>query len=901
MTNDRLGHYHLEDQLGAGGMGVVYRATDTRLNRHVAIKVVKDELSKDPKWMARFRREAQVLASLSHPNIGAIYGIEEDQGVTFLVLELVSGETLADRLMKGRLRPREVAEIGRQIADALKSAHQRGIVHRDLKPANIKIGDDGRVKVLDFGLAKTVEEGASAGTTSWAPTVTQAGVVLGTVPYMSPEQARGEPVDSATDIWAFGCILYEMLTGALAFGGSSAQDILVKVLDREPSWQSLPDSTPAALRTLVRRCLHKDRRSRLQDIGDARIELDELATLSTGEAAALESASVPRRWSRWTGVAAGGALLASVGLLAVTLTRDTVPASDLRVLRFTVDLPEDQIIQPGFNPDLALSPDGTHLAFTSFPGPVFVRQLDSLQNRPLEASTGFGGGPMFSPDGSSLAFISGNAVFSWVRPFQRAALSGGAAVTLTEYDMFHRGEWGPDGRLYWTAHYPGGIVRIPESGGDVEPVTELDLQAEERSHRFADLLPGGRALIYTTAFAGIDSYDDARIDLWDLQTRQRKTLIIGGTSAAYSPSGHIVYARAGKLFAVPFDLNRLEVTGSAFEVLEGVLMSRNTGAANFSLSERGDLAYAPGSAEGGHRTLVWVDRSGNAEPLPLPPASYLHPRISPDGRSLAVEIEGPNHDVYLYDFSRAVLSKVTTDGLSHAPVWSPDGQRLAFRSWQAGGMTMWWMPADRSGGPERLEPNGTRQSAVSFSPDGKFLTFDQQDPATRGDAWVLPLEGTHDPQPVARSAFAEGSAKFSSDGRWIAYASNESGRPEVYVQPFPGPGPKIQISNNGGIDPVWRRSSGELYYREGNRMMAVSVTTAADFRASAPRQLWEGDYSRGMASSCGMPTVSSANYDVTADGQRFLMVRDADQQVASTQVVVVLNWAEELKAMAQPR
>jgi hypothetical protein len=391
------------------------------------------------------------------------------------------------------------------------------------------------------------------------------------------------------------------------------------------------------------------------------------------------------------------------------------------------------------------------------------------------------------------------------------------------------------------------------------------------------------------------SYDEARIDVLDLQNGQRKTLVAGGTSAVYAPSGHIVYARAGTLLAVPFDVARLEVTGSPFEVLDGVMMSSNTGAALFTLSRGGDLAYVPGRAEGGRRTLVWVDRSGKADPLPLPPASYLYPRLSPDGQQLAVEIEGPNHDFHVYDFDRAVMTKMTTDGESHDPVWSPDGTRLAFRSWQHGGMTMWWMPADRSAASERLTV-GTRQSPVSFSPDGKFLAFDEKNENTSDDVRVVAVQDKS-VRPVADTRFAEGSAKFSPDGRWIAYSSDESGRPQVYVQAFPGPGPKIQISNDGGTDPVWQRSGGELYYRTLTGMMAVTVATAPKFRASTPRVLWKGQYSRGLGSSCGMPGVASSNYDVTADGQRFLMVRD-DDDITATRIVVVLNWVEELKRAA---
>jgi Tol biopolymer transport system component len=563
----------------------------------------------------------------------------------------------------------------------------------------------------------------------------------------------------------------------------------------------------------------------------------------------------------------------------------------------TVDLPPNRTIGPEFNSKVALSPDGTHLAFTPVPGPVYIRRLDGLTNEPLEITktNGFRGAPLFSPDGASISFIEFNSSFGWARPFLSAPIAGGASTRLFDYDSFFKGDWARDGSIYWTSSYAGGIVRIRDSGGPIEPVTELDTKKSERSHRFADLLPDGRALIYTAAFEDISSYNDARIELWDLARRQAKTLIDGGTSGAYSPSGHIVYARQGKLFAAAFDLRRQEVTGTPFEVLDGVMMSGNTGAAHFSLSDRGDLAYVPGGSDGGNRTLVWVNRSGKAEPLPLPPASYLYPRISPDGGSLAVEIEGPSHDFYVYDFARTVLSKVTTDGLSHAPLWSPDGKQIAFRSWQAGGMTMWMMPADRSAAPMRLDPSGTRQSPVSFSPDGKFLSFDQKDPETRDDVMVLPLGGNRAPVPVARSRFLEGSGKFSPDGRWIAYAAFESGRPEIWVQAFPGPGLKLQISNAGGIDPVWRRGGGELYYRSGDKMMAVTVTTSPTFKAGPPRVLWEGVYSRGTASSCGMPGVTSSSYDVSADGERFLMVRD-DAPPDASRIIVVLNWAQEVKA-----
>jgi len=897
-----IGQFVIHGPLGAGGMGEVYEAEDTRLHRRVALKVIRREVASDPVRRARLEREASAVARLNHPNIVTVHSLDEHGGILFITMELIEGATLSAALPAHGFPLERLLQLTVQLVDALSAAHGLGIVHRDLKPANIMITRDDAVKVLDFGLSRlAVDESGGKDTTD---SLTIDGHLVGTAPYMSPEQIEGRPADVRSDLFSLGIVMFEMATGQRPFSGRTPLATLTSILkDTPPLACDVNPGVPEELGRIIDRCLVKDPARRMQSAIDLRGQLEDLSSRRVGRRG--------RAWSgahtRWLGTRTRIAAAVSIvimpmvaGGLWLGFVRANAPAGEHRVTRFSVDVPRGAI-GGGFNSSLALSPDGTRLAMTPLPGPVWIRRFDSIETRPLEssASPGFRGAPLFSPDGTTLSFIQGNAIIAWARPFYKAALSGGAAVKLAEYDAFHKGDWAEDGWIYWTAHYPGGIVRIADAGGDIENVTELG--PGERSHRFASVLPGGQALIYTVAFDGIDNYDDARIDLWDLQSHERKTLITGGADATYSPSGHIVYARAGKLLAVPFDLSRRQVTGDPFEVLDGVLMSSNTGAAQFSLSRHGDLAYVPGVAEGAHRTLMWVDRSGKTEPLPLPPAAYLYPRLSPDGRYLAVEIEGPNHDFYIYDFARAVLTKMTTDGQSHDPVWMPDGKRLAFRSWVAGGMTMWTMPADRSVGPVRLDPAGTRQSPVSFSPDGRFLTFDQKDPDTRDDAWVLPLDGNARPQPVARSRFGEGSAKFSPDGHWIAYASDESGKSEVYVQPFPGPGPKVQISNAGGFDPVWRRSGGELYYRTGKTMMVASITTASDIRVSAPKQLWEGTFSDGSGSSCGMPGVSSSNYDVTANGQRFLMVRDDDRAMAGTKVEVVLNWAEELKSRSDGR
>lgn len=903
--DSRLGHYVIRGMLGAGGMGEVYEAEDTRLHRRIALKVVHRDVASDSSRRPRLEREAAAAAKLNHPNIVTLHSIEEHDAVLFLTMELIEGTTLAETIAQGALPVGRVLALAVQLADALAAAHACGIVHRDLKPANVMITRDGVLKVLDFGLSRVAVDEAAA--TRSTEALTADGALVGTVPYMSPEQIQGNAADWRSDIFSLGIVLFEMSTGRTPFSGKTPLATLTAIVkDVPPLASEVNAGVPVELARLIDRCLAKEPLRRTQSALDARHQLEDVGRLleSPPFGGRLRWPSVYRtRRGRRTarGLLAAGMLLGVAGLIWLLLPRPSTVRRE--VVRFAVDLPQNQVFLASLNPDVTWSRDGARIAFTPFTGPVSIRPVDSLNTQPLEATSapGFRGAPLFSPDGAYLSFIEGNAIFSSSRPFQKAALSGGAAVELTEYDMFHRGDWSADGWIYWTAQYPGGIVRIRDSGGEIEKVTDLDLARGERSHRFAGLTADGQAIIYTVGFDGIDSYDDARIDLWDLKTRRRRTLFAGGMAAVYSPPGHIVYARAGKLFAVAFDARKQEVAGSPFEVVDGVLMSGNTGAAQFAVSSRGDLAYVPGAAEGGRRRLVWVDRTGSETPLTLPEASYLYPRISPDGRSFAVEIEGPNHDFYVYDIARSVLSKMTTDGLSHAPVWTPDGKRLAFRSWQAGGMTLWWMPADRSANAERLDPSGTRQSPVSFSPDGQFLAIDQKGAATRDDVWVLPITSGRRPEPLAGSRFGEGSGKFSPDGRWIAYSSDESGRPQVYVQRFPGPGAKVQISKDGGIDPVWRRSGGELYYRGQGKMWVVSVATSGEFKASAPEELFADKYSAGAASSCGMPGVSSSNYDVTADGQRFLMVRDDDSALVGKKVVVVLNWAEELAAREERR
>ncbi len=923
MVGRTLGHYRVESELGAGGMGIVYEGTDTRLGRKVAIKLLHPSLVEDADRMTRFEREARMLASLNHANIAAIHGLEEANGTKFLVLEYVPGDTLAARINSGTLSLREALDICRQIAEGLDAAHEKGIVHRDLKPANVKITPDGKVKVLDFGLAKAVESALPGGTEAETATVTvdvtHAGIVMGTSAYMSPEQACGKPVDRRTDVWAFGCVMFEALARKRTFGGETMAEVLAAVLEREPEWNALPAALPENLRSLLRRCLTKDPHRRLRDIGDARLELEEtLSGQAVTRAAQMAAAAAVPRWRR----ALWPASLSALILLAAGLgswkfmTRSGAPAPD--VIRFTHALPQGHRMPPGWNPGVIFSPDGRTVAFDYDVDGIptaFQRRLDELDQKPLggvkHLST-----PVFSPDGRWVAMVDNMA-----HALKKVAIAGGAPVALAATDMFGRGDWGSDGYIYFTDRYPGGIHRVPEGGGPAEPVTTLDAQKGEFTHRHAQLLPGGKAIMFTVVAATMRSYDDARIEIQTLDTKRRILVHEGGFGARYSPSGHIVYANGGNLYALPFDPRTLETKGLPVRVIEGVQMSRNTGAAYFDVSPTGGLAYVPGLVEGGARTLVWVDRGGRETPLPLKPNSFLFPRISPtDENRIAVEVEGATHNLFIYDVTRDVLRTLTTDGLSHAPVWMPDGRNLCYRSWKAGTMTMWSMPSDESREGQRLTTVGARQSAVSVSADGRYLAFNQMAdmpdgpaakkggdsmapdasiPMTTGsDIWILPLQGPdRAPRAFKKSIFDEASPRFSPDGKWVAYCSNQLGQAQVYVEAWPGPGMKEQITSEGGTDPIFSRDGRELFYRHGNRMMVVPVSTAGEFKAGRPTLLWEGEYSHGMSSSCGPPGVSSANYDVSANGQRFLMVKDEAHARFATNIVVILNWAQELRRL----
>jgi serine/threonine-protein kinase len=899
-TGVTLGSYRILEHIGAGGMGTVYKATDTKLGRPVALKLLRPELLKDALALARLEREARVLASLNHLRVAIIHGLEEHGGIQFLVLEYVPGPTLADRLRRGPLPIREAISVSKQIAEALEAAHALQIIHRDLKPANIKVSENGQVKVLDFGIAKTIERPSEVGPETSTPTLlhslTDRLTILGTAAYMSPEQTRGKEVDTRADIWSFGCVLFEALTGRRAFQGETITETLAAVLEREPDWAALPNTTPRALQTLVKRCLRKDPSSRLRDVGDARIELEDLLSAPAAQEPAHQKSTMTRRTalSALLGAAAGAAVTGGVAISRYRL----LPPRNLT--RFSIEMPEGEFHVPSWNKRVALSPDGRYLGFNTltarFEQFPYLRALGELESKRAKAAEG-GAVFFFSPDSRWVGFIyaPGNVAVS----IRKLPLGGGPPSTVCPTDNFLGATWAEDDNIYFVPEFPSGVSRVPAAGGQPVEIVKIDFDKGERQHKYPCALPKGNAVMFTTATAQMVSFDEAHIVAYSPRSGQRTVLLEGGTHPRYSPSGHLLYARDAKIFAVPFDPSRLKLTGQAFLAMEGVLMSRNTGVANFDVSASGDLAYVPGICDGGARKLVWVDRNGSAEPVPLPAQSYLHPRLSPDNRRLAIEIEGPTHDLYVYDFDRGVLTKLTTDGVSHWPIWSPDGAELAYRSGPMAKFRLWRVQADRSRPPKEVPAVGISQSAESWSPDGEAIAYTALAPGTAPGIMVTHVDGAHPAEPFASGKAPAGSAKFSPDGRWLAYCSNESGKAQVYVQAFPGPGPKIQVSNDGGTDPVWKRSGGELFYRNSDRMMAVSFSIGSTLKLRRPQELWQGRYSHGMSSSCGAPGATSSNYDVSADGNRFLMIQDDHQDRAiSKQIIVVQGFADELRRLS---
>jgi eukaryotic-like serine/threonine-protein kinase len=881
----KLGSYEVVAQIGAGGMGEVYRARDTKLARDVAIKVLPANFVNDPERLSRFQREARMLAALNHANIATIYGLEQSGGVTCLVMELVPGETLAERVKAGPLPIEEALKIAVQIAEALEAAHEKSIIHRDLKPANVKVTPEGKVKVLDFGLAKAFGGDAANDDPSNSPTLSAAatmqGVILGTAAYMSPEQARGKSVDKRTDIWAFGCVLYELLTRKQAFHGESTTEILSAVLREEPDWQALPASTPVKARGLLGRCLQKDLRRRLHDAADARIEIEEVLAAPAMQEPAVAAKGVRAIGMRMQILGVGALLLVAViASVAAWNLKPASPPPPKPVSRTVITLPPGQQLAGLENgPALVLSSDGTHLAYVARQGntqQLFLRAMDSLESTPIPGTEG-AVSPFFSPDGQWVGFFAGGAL-------KKVPVSGGAAQTLGVASSPRGANWSSQGTITFAPQNVSTLQQVPDAGGAAQSLTRFE--NADTTHRWPEFMPSGKAVLFTVASNAIN-FTNAQVVVQSIGTGERRNLVQGGMNPRYASSGHLVHVQGGSLLAVPFDSQRLTTTGAAVPVVEGVMQSSVSGAAQYSISTTGSLAYVPGGVESARSRLVWVSRNGAEQPLAASAHAYLLPRLSPDGRRVAVVIQEQESHIWVYDISRETLTRLMFEGNNNSsPAWTPDGKRIAFNSSKEGQLNIFWELTDGGGGLEQLTTGQYIETPISWSPNGQLLAFFEVNPVTQRDIWVLRMSDRK-AQPFLRTQFDEAVPQFSPDGRWLAYISNETGRHEVYVQSYPGPGGKWQVSTEGGTEPAWNRNGRELFYRSGDKMMSVDVTTQPSFSVGKSRMLFEGQYA---------PTpYPGTNYDVSPDGQRFLMVKPGEQEAATTQINVVLNWFEELK------
>ncbi len=914
-SGTRVGVYEVTAKIGEGGMGEVYQARDTTLDRDVALKFLSEAFTADPDRLVRFQREAKVLASLNHPNIGHIYGLEEREGTKSLVLELIEGPTLADRIAAGPIPIDEALSLAAQIAEALEVAHEKGIIHRDLKPANVKVKEDGTVKVLDFGLAKAIISDAAEMSGSNAPTMmsgsnaqgvssgagaTRMGMVIGTASYMSPEQARGKPVDQRSDVWAFGAVLYEMLTGGKAFPGDDVSDTLATVLKSEPDLQLIPSSTPPRVANVIRRCLEKDRKHRLQAIGDVRLALG--GAFETAPSTASTPMVVPplRIWQRPIPVAL--AMLA-VGVTAVFLTvLSSQPTSEDRadVMRFSLSAPDFAPVIAR-QPDLAISPDGTRIIHTGSMG-LYVRAVDQLEALPLTGTVG-GAGAFISPDGEWVGFVNA----SGGNPLQKVSIAGGAPVTIGTLPSQVRGAtWGADDRIV-VGTSGGGLFEVSAGGGELEALTTPDAEQSEAGHNWPSFLHNGSAVVFVVA-TGTPVSANSELATFDFSTREVKRLGIMGMSPHYLPTGHLVYVDLeGSLFAVPFDVSRLEVSGTAVPLVEAVAV-KAVGSANYAVSDSGRLVYQSGAVAGVPRSLVWVDREGREEPISaeLRADQYVYPRLSPNGMALAfalaenVDDPSTDADLWVLDLARGLRSRITFGGNNRTfPSWTPDGTRVTFSDGNTGQNALRVARMDASGQMELLLERAGLQFPTAWSPDGRALAFYELHPETLRDIWVFNPGGDPASLPFLVTPFQERAGAFSPDGNWIAYVSNQSGRDEIYVRPYPTTGPQeYAISLDGGREPVWSRDGGELFFRNADQMMVAEVDTTVSLQASVPRLLFTGDYD--LDSSAGGISGGS-NYDVSSDGERFVMVRtdrQSSENAAIPQFSVVLNWFEELNERA---
>jgi serine/threonine protein kinase/Tol biopolymer transport system component len=884
-VGERLGPYEIVAPLGQGGMGEVYRARDTRLGRTVAIKVLPVHLTADERARERFEREARAISSLSHPHICALYDVGRHEETDYLVMEYLEGETLATRLVRGALPFDEALRSAIEIADALDRAHREGIVHRDLKPGNVMMTRSG-VKLLDFGLAQWQPpplSGASALQTEAGP-LTAEGTIVGTLQYMAPEQLQGKPADSRTDIFAFGAVLYEMATGRKAFPGENQASIIAAILSSQPpAMRSAVPEVPPPLDRIVARCLAKDPDNRWQSARDVMLELRWIT--ESGPAAGLPHPEpAPRKRDRIGWGAAGLVLGILVALVAGRAALRTRPANaDRPITRLNIALDPPLTLSNWQRPNFALSPDGTRLVYgatVNGRSQLFLRPLEKLDSSPLPG-TEDADGPFFSPNGQWVGFFAASKL-------KKISVAGGSPVVLAGVPPVTRGaSWGSDDTIVLATSNASRLYRLPAAGGTLRPLTRLDVAGGEQTHRWPDILPGGKTALFTVGAGG--SFDEARIAVVWLDGGKKKFLAERGTYPRYLPTGHIVFVRGNTLFAAPFDLDRLDVTGPAVPIFDAI-RTEAIGAAHFSFARTGALVALRGPAAASRESeLVWVDRSGMVQLIAR--GAFWAPRLSPDGSRVAVVVLGSSQDIWEYEATRGTLTRLTLEGGEQFdPVWTPDGSRILY-SWERAGSEnegpgIFSEPSNGTGKAEFVSRGGEAQFPQSWSPDGKALAFSEFTGPTKFDLGILPAEGDRKPRVFLRTEYSEAEPAFSPDGHWIAYTSDESGRFEVYLRPYPGPGSKVLVSTEGGTEPAWASDGRELFYRNGAKMMAVSTRLSPAFTADTPRVLFEGPFLTD-------PDPEFRQYDVAPDGQRFLMIRHVSQ-AAPLQLDFIVEWFSDV-------
>ncbi|MBI3189324.1 MAG: serine/threonine-protein kinase [Ignavibacteriales bacterium] len=883
MIGQSISHYKIIEKLGEGGMGVVYKAEDTKLKRTVALKFLPPHLAASGQDKARFIQEAQAASALNHPNVCTIHDILEDDGKMFIVMEFVDGQTLREK--KGTLSFKQAIDIGIQIADGLAAAHEKGIVHRDIKPDNIMIRKDGIVQIMDFGLAKLRASGSKI------TQLTKEGSTVGTAGYMSPEQVQGQETDHRSDIFSFGVLFYELITGQLPFKGVHETALMYEIVnvDAAPMSSIKPDINQN-LDGIVLECLEKDPRERTQSVAQVSLDLKRFKRESTRSLATrtiatrqyttttnLETAEPPNHarspMKRFFFPALTVLLAIAIVLMAWMMWKSR-PESNRSVMRFSIDLPANAPMAGGTSP-LDISPDGKYLVYVSQLTnltQLYLRRMDQLDATPITGTEG-ASYPCFSPDGQWIAFQVGDKL-------KKISVFGGAPEDICVTSGTIRGDWWGPGNEIFYGHLNKGIMRVSAQGGNPELVSFLDSAGGEISHRFPQVLPDGKTIIYTIKLNSIATFDEALIAAERIGTKEKKILVRGGSNARYLPTGHLIYLRGGSFFAVAFDAEKLEVQGPPIQMFDGGWLNPFSGDGTFAFTNSGVFVYVPlVSSSFDVNTIAWMDRQGKLTTVLEKARPFFNGTISPDNQKLVLTINAANDDIWVYHLVRGTLTRLTFGGGNHGfPIWSPDGKFVVYMAEKGSSSNLFRKPWDGSGADERLTESDQQQVPTSFTNDGKHLAFSQS-----GDIWILPLENERKPWAFVNSPADEPYGVFSPDGNLMAYQSNESGKYEVFVVSFPKREGKWQVSSGGGIGPLWSRNGEELFYVNGTSLMSVDVSLKPTFDFSTPKKL------------CEIPSSTLGPWDVSSDGKRFMMVVAPAQQTTTTKVNIVLEWFDELK------